>query len=189
VSYPLILVVLGVILIVGGLKGYSISHLLTGQLVPRTPPTPPGGNVSLPASGGTAGYVSPVQKSAAFARIDQGVDYSQQGQYVALGSGVIQRIASGWSGGTGKAVYVKLDNPITISGITYDGYYVAETNPLVHEGQKVNVGQPIATGGSAELGFLVNGAPTPLQGGLGASTQPTQAGKDFYSFVKGLLGG
>jgi len=191
-SYAVVLVILGIIFVYGGIKGYSITHLLQGQLVPRTPPAPPGNNPSGPNPGGavvsgTSAYSSPISSGAKFERIDQGVDYQQSGSYTALGSGIVTKIATGWAGGTGQAVYIKLDNPITIGNQTYDGYYYAETTPLVRLNQKVNVGQPIASGGSAEIGFLVNGEPTPLQGGLGASTKPTQAGNDFYSLVNQLL--
>jgi len=80
-------------------------------------------------------------------------------------------------------VYYQLDHPVTVDGRTYHQAYVAETNPLVQPGDKVKAGQPIAGGGGAELGFLINGQPPPLVGGLGAGTQPTQGGKDFLAFV------
>jgi len=193
-TVPVVLGILAIVAIYAGIKGYSFTGLLFGQKNPRVPP---GGDVTTTGnvptgsvwSGKTSkqGYTSPIIQNATFERIDQGVDYSQVEPYVALGAGIVERISTGWAGGTGKAVYVKLNNPITIGGRTYTGYYVAETNPLVQVGQKVRVGQEIASGGAAELGFLINGAPTPLQGGLGAGTKPTQAGTDFYYFVKSLL--
>ena len=190
-TLPLVLIVLGIIFLYGGIKGYSITHLLQGKIEPRTPPNPPGTNSPVPGGGiigDTSGYSSPITKSAQFERVDQGVDYSQTTPYKSIGSGIVRQIDTGWAGGTGKAVYIDLDNPVQIGNRKYTGFYTAETNPLVSVGQRVEAGQPIASGGAAEIGFLINGRPTPLQGGLGASTRPTQAGTDFLNFVRQLLG-
>lgn len=189
-----ILLVIGVIFIAGGVKNWSIPDLFIGKVKDRgnsggnnpTSGTPP--DVSTGTVGPTQGYASPVGPGYQYARIDQGVDVAQSNNYLALGAGVVERIATGWAGGTGQAVYVRLNKPVVVNGTTYNGYYVAEVAPLVKQGQRVQTGQPIAKGGSAELGFLINGEPTPLQGGLGAETQPTQAGNDFYTLIKKLLG-
>jgi hypothetical protein len=133
-----------------------------------------------------AGTQSPLSSSAIYARIDQGVDYSQSQPYTALGTGIVEDISTGWQGGTGQAVYVKLNKPVVVNGRTYYEYYVAETTPLVKKGDRVRVGQQIAKGGAAELGFLIGGQPTKLVGGYGSGTKPTQAGKDFWDLIQAL---
>jgi hypothetical protein len=115
------------------------------------------------------------------------VDFTQSASYKSIGSGIVEQIASGWQGGTGKAVYVKLNQPVMVNGRTYSEFYVAETNPLVYAGERVHAGQAIASGGAAELGFLIGGAPTPVSV-IGAGTPQTQAGKDFYAFLQKFLG-
>jgi hypothetical protein len=131
--------------------------------------------------------VRPISKNAKYARVDQGVDYEQSENYVSVGSGTVIRIAPhSFAGGTGDSVYIRLDKPIKVNGRTYNEVYYAEQTPLVSLGQKVKAGQPVMKGGGAELGFADNGHPVaPLQGGLGAGTQDTQAGHDFLAFVNG----
>ena len=129
--------------------------------------------------------IAPVTPNAAFARVDQGVDYYQRQPYLAVGPGRVYAVTGGFSGGTGKAVYYQLDTPVTVNGRTYNQLYVAETTPLVKVGQRVKAGTPLATGGSAELGFANGRTPyAPLVGGLGADTRPTQPGQDFLDFAK-----
>ena len=131
-------------------------------------------------------WVSPVSKNVTFERVDQGVDYMQSTPYVAVGDGVVSAITGGWRGGTGLGVYITLDHPITVNGRTYDQVYYAELHPLVKQGQRVKMGQPIAAGGAGELGFAHdNGPVAPLVGGYGAGTKPSQAGHDFLDLASG----
>ena len=131
-------------------------------------------------------YTKPVSKNTQFARVDQGVDYSQSEPYVAIGSGTVYHIGSGFAGGTGKAVYIRLDHPVLVNGRVYREIYYAETTPLVKVGQHVKAGQPIQSGGGAEIGFAHgNGPAAPLVGGLGSGTQATKQGSDFFDFVNG----
>lgn len=143
--------------------------------------------------GGNAGgpqIVSPVGKNAQFARVDQGVDYSQNEPYVAIGSGTVYAIGHGFAGPAGQkgrefAVYIRLDHPITVNGRTYREVYYAETTPLVRVGQHVRAGQPVSAGGAAEIGFAHGAAPAaPLVGGLGAGTQSSVAGHDFLDVIQ-----
>lgn len=128
---------------------------------------------------------SPISAGAQFARVDQGVDYSQPDPYVAIGPGRVYAVTGGFAGGTGQAVYYKLDKPVLVGGRAYQELYVAETSPLVKAGQRVKEGQPVASGGAAELGFASGTSPAaPLVGGLGSGTQPSQEGYDFLALVK-----
>ena len=131
--------------------------------------------------------VDPVTSGAQFERIDQGVDYSQTKDYVAVAAGTVYDVCHGcFVGGSDTAVYIKLNQPVTINGHTYQDVYYAETTPLVKQGQTVTAGEAIAAGGAAELGFASGDSPAaPLVGGLGAGTQPTQAGRDFYALIGG----
>lgn len=191
----MILIVLGVIFVYGSVTNLSILQLLLGKQVKNdgssstpttgTAPSSVPTNVRRPGAVVNSPYVSPFASGYQSGRIDQGYDVSQTPSYLALGSGVVRRIATGWQGGTGEAVYVQLDSPITVNGRKYPGYYVAETRPLVQQGQRITAGQQIATGGSAELGFLLSNF-EPYPATPGANTPQTQAGKDFYSFVTGL---
>lgn len=129
---------------------------------------------------------SPIAPNAQYERVDQGVDYTQSTPYRAVGSGVVYHVGSGFVGGTGQSVYIRLDKPIVVNGRSYREVYYAETKPLVKVGQRVKEGQPVAGPGAAELGFASGGGPAaPLVGGLGAGTQPSQQGQDFYTFVHG----
>ncbi len=129
---------------------------------------------------------TPVGSDLTYGRVDQGVDYTSTKPYVSPGPGVVYHIGKGFAGGTGDAVYVRLDTPIVVNGRAYKELYFAETKPLVRQGQRVKAGTPITAPGSAELGFASgNGPAAPLVGGLGSGTQPTQQGNDFLSFVKG----
>lgn len=128
--------------------------------------------------------ISPVTANAAFARVDQGVDYYQRQPYLAVGDGKVYAITGGFAGGTGKAVYYELDTPVVVNGRSYKQLYVAETTPMVKVGQRVKEGQALSSGGSAELGFADGARPAaPLVGGLGAGTQATREGHDFLDFV------
>jgi hypothetical protein len=137
----------------------------------------------------TGGYVSPVGAGAQYARTDQGVDYTNPGNYLAPGAGTIYG-TSGFGGGTDQAVYERLFNPITVNGRTYQDIYAAETNPLVHAGETVYAGQPLQGPGAGEIGFAGAGTSpyAPLIGGLGAGTQATQAGADYLAFIQRMLG-
>lgn len=128
----------------------------------------------------------PIDHDAKFGRVDQGVDYSQKGPYRAVGPGVVTRIApNSVQGGTGTALYYRLDHPITVNGHTYQEFYIWHTSPLVNEGDRVKAGTPLMSGGSAELGFAKDAAPVgKLVGGFGKGTKPTDAGKDFLAFAK-----
>ena len=138
-----------------------------------------------------ADHVSPVAPDATFARVDQGVDYSQKEPYVSPGAGRVYAIGTGFAGpkgqpGANMAVYIKLDKPILVGNRAYDQIYIAETNPLVKVGQRVRAGQAVAAGGAAEIGFAHGASPlAPLEGGLGAGTKATGPGADFLKFVKG----
>lgn len=131
-------------------------------------------------------HVTPVGSDLQFGRVDQGVDYTSAKSYVSPGAGVVYHIGHGFAGGTGTAVYIRLDKPIVVNGRAYREVYFAETSPLVKQGQRVKAGQPVTAAGSAELGFASgNGPAAQLVGGLGAGTHPTMQGNDFLSFVKG----
>lgn len=131
-----------------------------------------------------ANHVSPVAPNAAFARVDQGVDYQQRQPYVSPGAGRVYHVGHGFHGGTGQSVYIELDKPIVVHGRSYKQIYVAETTPLVKKGDKVKAGDPVASGGAAELGFANGTSPAaPLIGGFGAGTKQSQEGQDFLLFV------
>ena len=131
--------------------------------------------------------VSPIGPNAKFARIDQGVDWNQSEPYRAIGSGTVVKIDHGFTGiapGDDWGIYIVLDHPVSVNGRTYSEVYYAETAPLVKLNQRVKAGQPVSQGGAAEIGFAHNGAPVAaLVGGLGAGTQKSSAGQDFYDFV------
>lgn len=122
-----------------------------------------------------------------FLRVDQGVDYDTPDVARAIRSGTVSRVSpKSFAGGTGDVVYVTLDKPVTVAGRTYTQIYYAERTPLVKPGDHVQMGDPIMQGGTNEIGFANANAPAGiLKGGLGAGTQPTQAGQDFLTFVKG----
>ena len=122
-----------------------------------------------------------------FARVDQGVDWQEGSPYRSVGAGVVTRVAPrSFAGGTGDAVYITLDHPVTVNGRTYRQVYYAEQSPLVHLGQRVAAGQPVMRGGGAELGFASGNAPAAaLVGGLGRGTQQTTPGQDFLAFTRG----
>lgn len=128
----------------------------------------------------------PFDPDAKFGRIDQGVDVNQSGPYRAVGSGKVYKISKGHVvGGTNIGLYYHLDHPIVVNGRTYRDIYIWHTTPLVKVGARVKAGQPLMSGGAAEMGFASGGGPvSPLIGGLGPKTKPGQAGRDFYSFWK-----
>lgn len=138
---------------------------------------------------GLQSTVAPVSADAVYERTDQGVDYTQSTPYVAVGAGTIIGVTTGWTGsGTGIGLYYRLDKPIVQNGRTYRDLYVAETTPVKNfqAGDRVAAGEPLMSGGAAELGFANGTSPVaPLVGGKGAGTQPTQAGADFLAFAKG----
>lgn len=156
--------------------------------VPTAPASP--GVTTLSAGIPGAVWYPPVQSStSSFERIDQGVDWSSTKPYTAIGSGTVYAVTSGFAGGTGTAVYIQLDHPIKWNGQTFSQVYYAETTPLVAQGQRVQVGEPVTGPGAAELGFANGTAPAaPLVGGLGAGTQPSSQGNAFYDFVQSLSG-
>lgn len=134
-------------------------------------------------------FVSPIAPGSSFEGVDQGVDYNQQSPYRAVGSGTVYALGSGWHGGTGQAVYEQLDQPLVVNGHSYPQVYYAETSPLVKVGDKVAAGQPVASGGGAELGFASGASPmAPLAGGYnaeGGHTVSTQQGYDLLSLIRG----
>lgn len=142
---------------------------------------------------------SPYPFGAPVGRVDQGVDYSRpyKGPVYAIGDGVVYKIdpvgSKAWGGG--GAIYYQLDNPVRVNGRIYSQVYTAETGRiLVSVGDRVKRGQQIAftASGWQESGFAKGGGPlAPVIGGLGAGTQPTQAGRDFLTLVHGAgsLGG
>lgn len=135
------------------------------------------------------GLVSPVSTRSRFLRIDQGVDWDTPDNVVAVGDGRIVRVAPPGSiaGGTGQIVVEQLDQAVTINGHTYSQVYYSERTPLVKLGQRVSAGSAVMAPGSNEIGFARNGyVAAPLVGGLGAGTQPTIEGRDFYAFVSAL---
>lgn len=149
------------------------------------------------ASGGvvhhkhTHQYVAPFsRKNAAFARVDQGVDYSVAGNVRAIGSGRIVSVTGGMAGGTGTIIKERLNQPIRINGRTYYGIYYSEGAGMVRAGQKVRAGQVVMGGGGVEIGFLNSRMQMPpLRGGLGAGTKPDQQGYDFAKLVRNLQSG
>ena len=137
--------------------------------------------------------VSPISPDAQFARVDQGVDFSQAEPYGAIGAGTITSagparfVAPGAFGA--YAVFEHLDAPIHVGGSSYSDVYYAEEQPLVSKGQRVAAGAPILAAGAAELGFAPGGQVPPLVGGVGQNTQATQPGEDFRTEVNLLSGG
>lgn len=139
-----------------------------------------------------APVVNPKQRGAT---IDQGVDYSQDTPYVAVGDGTVVRVRpAGAFVGHGEAIYYRLKTPVTVNGRTYSVLYIAGqagTTALVKEGDPVVAGQGLIPAGSAELGFAKDDASAPagpLVGGFnarGGKTVATQAGADFYTFASG----
>lgn len=141
----------------------------------------------MPAGKGAPNIADPVP-GASFERIDQGVDYIAKKPVTALVGGTITDItpfATGEGVASHTAVIEKFDAPVTYGGRTYYGGYYAEEKPLVKKGQKVKAGQKVMASGSDEIGFMVNKGTTfpPLIGGVGAGTQPTEAGKDYAAVV------
>lgn len=141
----------------------------------------------MPSGKGTPNIADPVP-GASFQRIDQGVDYIAKKPVTALVGGTITDItpfATGEGVASHTAVIEKFDAPVTYGGRTYYGGYYAEEKPLVKKGQKVKAGQKVMAAGSDEIGFMVNKGTTfpPLIGGVGAGTQPTEAGKDYAAVV------
>ena len=115
-----------------------------------------------------------------FGRIDQGVDITSATPFAAMASGTVVHIDPNFYRGT-PSVYEKLDQPITISGRTYDEIYYAETPALVHVGQRVFAGQPVIAAGSAEIGFARGELPAAHS--TYREGDATQAGNDFYTYI------
>jgi len=135
------------------------------------------------------GFVSPIPAGTTFLRIDQGVDYDAPAPCVAVYSGTVSHVSpvGSFAGGTGQAVYITLDKAVTVNGHTYSQVYYAERAPLVQQGSSVFAGQAVMASGTNELGFASGNSPAcGLVGGLGAGTQPTVCGQDFYDFVQAL---
>lgn len=121
-----------------------------------------------------------------FARVDQGVDFVASRPVPAFAPGHVVSITGGMAGGTGHIIKVRLDHPITVNGHTYYGIYYSEQTPLVHVGQRVGQGTLVMAAGGNEIGFLdQNMQMPPLIGGLGAGTQPSIGGRDFYTWLGG----
>jgi hypothetical protein len=115
-----------------------------------------------------------------FGRIDQGVDITSGSAFAAMASGTIVHIDPNFWRGT-PAVYERLDQPITISGRTYDEIYYSETPTLVRVGQRVFAGQPVISAGSAEIGFARGELPAAHS--VYREGDATQAGNDFYTYI------
>lgn len=126
-------------------------------------------------------YVAPVKGQVR--RLDQGIDYQgKPGDHVvAIGRAIVNYVKDN-PGGFGKAIYYTLlDGPMKGRQI-----YVGHAQPLVHAGETIAAGAPLATllahglgnasglAGWTEIGFAKNGAPQP-----GSATA-------FQAFVQNL---
>lgn len=121
-----------------------------------------------------------------FARVDQGVDFVASTPVKALVPGRVVSITKGMAGGTGHIIKVMLDHPVTVNGRTYYGIYYSEQSPLVKVGQHLRAGMAVMGAGGNEIGFLDQHMQMPpLVGGLGAGTQPSVGGQDFYAWLGG----
>lgn len=127
---------------------------------------------------------SPVTSAAKFGRVDQGIDITQRTPFLAAASGVVSYIDRNFWRGT-PAVYITLDNPVTINGRTYTQLYYSETPALVNVGQRVRAGQPISAPGTAEIGFANNNLPAAH--GHYVEGQKTVEGQDFASALANVL--
>lgn len=131
-------------------------------------------------------YVKPV-KGAAIRRLDQGIDYQgKPGEHVvAMGLARVDAVKPN-PGGFGQVVYYTLlTGPMKGRQI-----YVGHAQPLVHNNQIVQAGEPVATllehslgnahnlSGWTEIGFASGG--TPASG----DEKDTRSAKQFLAFVK-----
>lgn len=121
-------------------------------------------------------------------RIDQGWDLTSASPFLAIGSGRVVHIDPNFYNGT-PAVYIKLDQPVSVNGRTYDAVYYSETAALVRVGQRVQAGQPVTGPGNGEIGFArrfgVGWLPAAHFGYREGSS--TQAGGDFETALKDAL--
>jgi hypothetical protein len=122
----------------------------------------------------------PVTAGLQLGRIDQGVDLTSSRPFAALAPGTVTYIDPDFWQGT-PAVYEKLDTPVWVGANSYDEIYYSETKALVHVGQQLLPGQAVIAPGSAEIGFARGDLPAAH--GLYHEGVPTQAGRDFYSYV------
>lgn len=140
-----------------------------------------GFTVTQPQGGGggggsdLTGCVAPCRNDLQYLRNDQGLDVVSKHDFLALKAGTVGKFSHGWSGGTGIGLYLTFDEPVKVLGTTYKQQYIAEGKPIVSEGDHVRAGKHLVQPASVEFGFW----PSPLVGGKGAGSQPTQQSYDW----------
>jgi len=137
----------------------------------------------------------PFPLSSRFLGPDQGVDFFSTQTVKTMAAGRVYHISppGAFGPGTEGAVYVHLDKPVSIHGRSYQNVYYAERAPLVQEGDRVSVGQPIMAAGLNELGFASDDQRHPRPKGPlnvvpatashGRYTKPTTEGYDFLDWL------
>lgn len=205
-TFPLALIVGGILVAYAGWKRQSIADVIKGVAPP--PPSNAGastgvstggiaGDVSSAVQGvanavaaGASGYANPIGKGLTSGRIDQGKDWGGSGPIYAIGDAAVLS-ASKWNGwpGSGGVVYKLLSGPKQGQNI----FVMEDVHPVVHAGQHVRAGQLIAhaTGGSSgiEMGFANKEGTRPLTPYNGAADgTPMPGGKAFAAFVQSLVG-
>ncbi len=175
--------------------GKGSSTTATGT--PGTGSTPPALNtpVGKPSGTLTGSYINPTPQVSGWTRVDQGVDLTLSGNYLAPGNSHVLYASdsnSGWAGGGYMALQL-LDGPYAGSV-----YYVSEgIKALVQAGQTVTAGTPIAAPatnpyngvwGNIETGWAQpHNFMLPLAQATGPHNEvSTAAGESFNTFLQGL---
>lgn len=135
----------------------------------------------------TSVYVNPIPSGVAPNRLDQGADFTGNGQVRALGDGVvIETQGGGWPGG--PFMSYRLTNGPAAGKVVY---IAEEITPLVRTGEHVSAGQPVARmHGFIETGWADSTGTTTesqtaagghISGGNlpGGGANPTKLGKNF----------
>lgn len=191
----------GAIILDAGIKGDTIANVVQGKATQHPLPgasdsTAPTGTGGASVNVGPGQYTNPFPGATA-SRVDQGVDYTAT-KFLAPGKSQIliaDQTNSGWAGG-GYIAAKLLDGPL--AGTVY---YISEgVAPLVHVGDMVAAGTPLATPvsnpyngivGNIEAGWASVTSPgSPLAqstGGYGEGDS-TAAGASFNRFIHSLGG-
>lgn len=190
----------GAIILDAGYKGDSITNVVLGKATQH--PLLPGGSAggSSSSAGGTGSYVDPLPQGTTASRVDAGGDYvlPQGGKFLAPADSTI--VAVDQRSGFGNYIAAE----ITDGPLAGTFYYVAEgVRSVVHVGQTVTAGAPIADAISGPYGYGVieagwagsasQGNHDPLAhfqaGYAGDQSQPSlTAGYSFARFIAALHG-
>lgn len=203
-TFPLALIIGGMVVVYAGWKRQSIADVLkgvpapapsTGQSAGGAPSGGSGSGIAGAVSGGVSavnsaiGGANPIGKGLTSGRIDQGKDWGGSGPVYAIGSGVVLT-ANKWNGwpGTGGLVYKITEGPLAGKLI----YLEEDVKVMVKAGQRITAGQHIAqaTGGGSgiEMGFANKSGTGPLDPYAGRPDgTPTGGGKSFAQLVDSLM--